>query len=198
MRYWNAMRQPMGLFLIFAALGLSAFGAPFAVRLVSSLPSPQMVGTPIGLSPRLENVVKGTIVVRYEFSINGGPFHIVRDFSQQRDFAWAPALYEHAAAIRVTVRNDETKETAQAETPFQIVPRAKGSEPAVAATSHPLIALFSAPPCPEGSRFSVAFHADGEELINRTPAKTCRGSITNNVLVAGMRAGTEYKFRAEI
>ena len=197
MRYWNAMRHPLGLFLVFAALSYSAEGAPFAVRLVTTLPSPQPVGTPIGLSPRLENVAKGTINVRYEVSVNSGPFHMVRDFSQLRDFGWAPALYEHAAAIRVTVRNNETKETAQAEMPFQIVSRAKGA-PTVGATSHPLIALFSAPPCPEGGTFRVAFHPEGEETISRTPAEACRGSISNNVLVAGMRADTEYKLRAEV
>ena len=117
----------MRLFLVLAALGYSAAGGSLAVRLVTTLPSPQPVGTPIGLSPRLETVAKGTINVRYEFSVNGGPFHIVRDFTQLRDFAWAPALYEHSAAIRVTVRNNDTKETAQAETPFQIVPRVKGA-----------------------------------------------------------------------
>jgi hypothetical protein len=191
------MRHPLRLLLVFVALSYTAAGAPFAVRLVTTLPSPQPVGTPIGLSPRLENVAKGTINVRYEISVNGGPFHIVRDFSQLRDFGWAPALYEHAAAIRVTARNNDTKETAQAEMPFQIVPRAKGA-PTVAATSHPLIALFSAPPCPEGGTFRVAFHPGGEETIARTPAQACRGSISNNVLVAGMRADTEYKLRAEV
>ncbi len=192
------MRQRVGLLLVFATLGYSAVGAPFAVRLVTTLSSPQPVGTAIGLSPRLENVAKGTINIRYELSVNGGPFHIVRDFSQLRDFAWAPALYEHAAAIRVTVRNNETKETAQVETPFQIVPRVTGATAMVAATSHPLIALFSAPPCPEGSQFRVVFHPDGEEVVSRTPEQACRGSITNNVLVAGMRADTEYKLRAEV
>ena len=188
----------MRLFLVLAALGYSAAGASFGVRLVTTLPSPQPVGTPIGLSPRLENVAKGTIVVRYELSVNGGPFHIVRDFTQLRDFAWAPDLYEHSAAIRVTARNNETKETAQAETPFQIVQRVKGAASTVVATSHPLIALFSAPPCPEGSEFRVVFHADGEEIISRTPAQACRGSITNNVLVAGMRAATDYKLCPEV
>jgi hypothetical protein len=198
MRYWNAMRLPVGLLLLaYAALGYSAAGAALAVRLVTTIPSPQPVGTPIGLSPRLENVAKGTINVRYELSVNGGPFHTVRDFSQRRDFAWAPPLYEHNAIIRTTVRNNETKETAAADTPFQIVPRVKGS-PVVTATSHPLIALFSAPPCPEGSQFRVSFHAEGEDTIVKTPAQTCRGSISSNVLVAGMRADTEYKLRQEL
>lgn len=191
------MRQQLGILLAFAALTCSAAGAPLAVQLFSTLPSPQPVGTPIGLTPRLENVAKGMLNFRYEVSAAGAPFHIVRDFSQESDFAWAPALYEHAATIRITVRNNVTKETASAELPFQIVPRAK-SVATVVPTSHPLIALFSAPPCPEGSQFRVAFHADGEEHASRTPDEACRGSITNNVLVAGMRAETEYQLREEV
>lgn len=191
------MRQQLGIFIVFAALTGSVSGASLAVQLVSTLPSPQPVGTPIGLSPRLQNVAKGTLNFRYEVSVNGGPFHIVRDFSQTRELAWAPALYEHGATIRVTVRNNETKESAQTELPFQIVPRAKGAS-AVVPTSHPLVALFSAPPCPEGSQFRVAFHPDGEEAISRTPSQACRGSISNNVLVAGMRAETGYLLREEV
>jgi arylsulfate sulfotransferase len=200
MRYWNAMRQPIGFLLVLAAFDCGAAGAPFAVRLVTTLSSPQPVGTPVGLAPRLENVAKGMIVVRYEFSFNGGPFHIVRDFSQRRDFAWAPPLYEHSETIRVTVRNNETKETAAVETPFQIAPRVKGATPMVVATAHPLIALFSSPPCAEGSEFRVAFRPalDSDAKEDRTPAQACRGSISNNVLVAGMRADTEYRLRQEV
>ena len=53
------MRQPVELLLVFAALGYSAAGAALAVRLVTTIASPQPVGTPIGLTPRLENVAKG-------------------------------------------------------------------------------------------------------------------------------------------
>jgi hypothetical protein len=82
--------------------------------------------------------------------------------------------------------------------PYRIVPRAKGTAPVVAATAHPLVALFSAPPCAEGSQFRVAFQAAGEEPVNRTPAQPCRGSISNNVWVAGMRANAEYRMRSEL
>jgi len=48
------------------------------------------VGTPIGLMPQLENPGTGMLVYRYSVSVNGGPFRVVRDFSQQPLFAWAP------------------------------------------------------------------------------------------------------------
>jgi arylsulfate sulfotransferase len=161
------------------------------------MPSPQPVGVSIGLTPRVENVSRAMYVFRYSASVNGGPFRIVRDFSQQREFTWAPELYEHGATIRVTARNNENKETAEDEMRFQIVSRIKGKAPAITPSAHPLIALFSAPPCPEGSNFRVAFRAEGEEAVTRTSAQACRGSISNNIWVAGMRADTEYRMRPE-
>jgi hypothetical protein len=130
--------------------------------------------------------------------VNGGPFHIVHDFSQQSSFAWAPELFEQTAKIRVIIRNNTTKATGQAELPFQFVSRVKGKEQVVTPTAHPLVALFSAPPCPSGSQFRVAFHADGDEEISRTPSEPCRSSSSNNVYVAGMRADTQYRLRSEV
>lgn len=136
-------------------------------------------------------------VFRYSVSIDGGPFRIVRDFSQQPDFTWTPELHEHATTIRVTARNNKSKETAQDDMRFQIVSRIKGQASVVTPSANPLIALFSAPPCPEGSSFRVAFRAEGEDAVSRTSAESCRGSISNNIWVAGMRAETAYQLRPE-
>jgi hypothetical protein len=176
----------------------SGAAAPLAIHLHSTLPSPQPVGTTIGFSPRIENSSKGMHVFRYSVSVNSGPFHVVRDFSQNRDFAWTPELYEHAAAIRVTARNNETKETADDTARFEIASRIKGKTAVVTYTAHPLVALFSAPPCAEGSQFRIAFQVEGEEPVTRTPAQPCRESISNNVWVAGMRANSEYRMRSEL
>ena len=40
-------------------------------------------------------------------------------------------------------------------------------------TANPLVALFSAPPCPEGSQFRVAFRREGDEEVMRTPSLRC-------------------------
>ena len=106
------------------------------------------MGTPIGFTalPALESMSRDTFVYQYSVSVNGGPFHVVRDFSQKDSFAWAPALFEQSAKVRVVMRNNATKATGQAELPFQIVSRIKGTAPAVSPTPHPLVALFSARP----------------------------------------------------
>src|SRR3954452_20640557 len=120
MTYLFSMQRLNILLILFAGLGYSATEPPLNVHLLSTLPSPQPVGTPIGLTPETENVGPGMHVVRYFVSVNGGPFHVIRDFSQQPIFAWAPELFEHTAIIRVDVRNNETKATARDELSFRI------------------------------------------------------------------------------
>jgi len=176
----------------------SGASATMSVRLLSSLPSPQPVGTVIGLVPRLENAGPGMLVFRYSVSTASGPLHIIRDFSQQRDFAWRPALYEHDATVRLTVRNNGTKETAEADLAFLTVSRIKGSAPVMTATANPLIALFSAPSCPAANRFRVALQRQGDEETSHTPFEPCRGSVSSNAYVAGMRADSDYRMRAEV
>src|SRR5690348_3793064 len=98
------MARAPGIVVAFA-LVLPAAAASMRVHLLTSLPSPQAVGTPIGLAARVDDPAKGMLVFRYSVALAGGPSHVVRDFSQQRDFVWRPALYEHEATVRVDVRN---------------------------------------------------------------------------------------------
>jgi len=184
-----------------AAVSICAAETPFTVKLQSGLPSPQPVGTPIGLTALPSAVglaARDNFVFQYSVSVNGGPFRIVHDYSQQFAFAWTPDLFEQSVTIRVKVRDDDAKTSAQAEMPFQFVSRIKRNAAVVTPTAHPLVALFSAPACAQGSQFRVAFHAEGDEAISRTPAQPCRGSISSNAYVAGMRPDTEYKIRSEV
>jgi arylsulfate sulfotransferase len=177
--------------------GAAVYAAPaLSVRLVSNVPSPQPVGTVVGLIPRLENAGPAKYAYKYSVSTNGGPFRVLRDFSQQPDFAWAPELYAQEAKIRVTVRKNGT-ETMDAELPFRITPRVKDSNAIVTPTSHPLVALFSAPSCPDGAHFRVAFRRRGDEAMSRTPSEPCRAG-GNSAYVAGMRPDSDYQMRAEI
>lgn len=197
MPYYRAMRDILGRLLVFATFAGSAIAAPLAVHLHATLSSPQPVGVSIGLTPRVDNAV-GLHSYRYSVSVNGGPFRVVRDFSQDKEFVWSPALYEHDAAIHLIARNNKTKELAEDEMRFRIVPRAAAKGPVVTPTAHPLVALFSAPPCPEGSQFRVAFQVAGEQTMTRTPDQPCGGTISSNVYVAGMRSATEYRLRSEV
>lgn len=182
--------------LILAALGCT--GTPFSVRLLASAPSPQAAGVKVGLQPFVESPPPGVAVYRYSVSVNGGAFRIIRDYSQDPAFVWSPALYEHDATVRLTVRINETKDIATGDLPYRITSRLHGATPQITPSANPLIALFSAPACPEGSKFQVALRREGDEAISRTPARPCRPSLTNNVYVAGMRPDTEYRMRSEV
>jgi arylsulfate sulfotransferase len=189
------MCRYIGLLLLSA---ISCTAAPFSVRLLANAASPQPVGVRVGLQPSVDSAPKGMAVYRYSVSVNSGPFRIIRDYSQEPTFVWSPELYEHNATVRVSVRINETKDVATGDLPFRIVPRLKGMAPQIAPTAHPLIALFSAPPCRESSKFQVAYRREGDNTISRTPAQPCRPALTSNVYVAGMTADADYRMRPEV
>ena len=184
--------------LYLSLLCLTAAAAePMTIQLLPSLPSPQPVGTLIGLWPRVENTKKGTHAFRYSISVNGEKFRVVRDFSQEPSFVWSPILYEHQARIRVTVKNNDTNETGETDLPFQIVSRVH-SPAMVSRLTHPLVALFSHAPCPKGSQIRVAFRPEAGGETSRTPLESCRGDVSSNLYVAGMRPDSTYQLRSEI
>lgn len=189
------------LLILTLALGLAGFASteePLSVTLVPNLPSPQPVGTIITLLPRLKNSTHATHVAQYSVSVDGGAFHMIRDFSQDMMFTWSPELYEHEARMRVVVRDNDTMKTATAELPFRIISRIKDGRPVVTPTAHPLVALLSAPPCPAGSQFRGEFRRVGDSFSSHTSAEPCRAGRSNNVYIAGMRADTDYQLRPEV
>ena len=189
------MHRLLGL-LVLAGLGCAA--SPFSVRLLASACSSQPIGVRVGLQPFEDSAPGGMAVYRYSISANAGPFRIIRDYSQDPAFVWSPELYEHDATVRVSVRINETKDIATGDLSYRIVARVKGSAPQITPSANPLVALFSAPACPEGSKFQVALRREGDEATSRTPAQPCRPSLTNNVYVAGMRPDTDYRMRSEV
>lgn len=195
-------RIPWLLCSIVAAVSGCWAAAP-TVQIFAEHSSPQPVGTVIGINALAKDEgepQKYLPLMRYRFSAAGedGTFHIVRDFGRSSDFAWMPALYEHEARVKVTVRNTKTKETAEAELPFRITPRATGETPVAVHTSHPLVALFSFPACSDGSQFRVVFQRQGDTISRSTGLSPCRASKTSNTYVAGMRADSDYTLHAEV
>ncbi len=193
------------MFVLGAAIaGLPVCWSAPSVRIVSSLASPQPAGTVIGLVAVAKDEgdplkLMSKLRFRFSVSVDGAPFRILRDFSPQANFAWRPDLFEHEARVKVTLKNIATKITADGELPFRIAPRAKGQQPVVTPTANPLVALFSALPCPQGSRFRVAFRREGDSgEWFRTGIEPCSGVRTSNIYVAGMLADSNYEMHAEV
>src|ERR1051326_8556043 len=114
------MRCKMPLICYFlAAVSVSWAVAP-TVQILTDRPSPQAVGTVIGISAIGKDEgepEKYLPLLQYRFSVADQPntFHILRDFSRQSEFAWRPELYEHEARLKVTVLNTKTKQTSDTE-----------------------------------------------------------------------------------
>src|SRR5689334_876580 len=133
--------------LVVAGCLSNAWSKP-SVRLRTALPSPQPVGTVIGLTavPKEDGDPMKTfqkLRFRFSVSVDGSPFRIVQDFGVRFSIAWRPELYEHEARLKVAVLNVESKESGEAEMPFRIASRAAGATPLATPTASPLVALFS-------------------------------------------------------
>ena len=196
------MRREIMMLSCFIAATVVSSAAP-SIQIFTDRPSPQPLGTVIGISAMAKDEGepdKYRPLMRYRFSVaeQADKFRIVRDFGRDSEFAWRPELYEHDARVKVTVLNTKTKQMSEQEIPFRIVARAEGRNPVAVHTSHPLVALFSFPACPDGSQFRVAFARQGETMTQRTSLAPCHASHTSNLYVAGMRPDSGYTLRAEI
>src|SRR5262249_30147258 len=136
--------------------------------------------------------------IRYRFRVRpaGGTFSLIRDFSPSGTLLWTPADTEGMYEMEVTARNNSTASTAANSNTVALVPVAAGA-PVVNATSHPLVALYSAPPCAAGSTIRVRFKLVADVNWQSTNLKPC-GPGTMNFYVGGMRAGSTYQMRQDV
>lgn len=159
-----------------------AEASDFTVQLTSDLPSGQPVSTLINWSVTVEP--PGNYDYRLSYARYGEPLRLMYDFQEDSVFEWS-LLEDGAYAVVVTVRNRDTGETAQATRAFFYAPRT-GSQPLVSASGHPLVALYSAPPCAAGNSMRVVFWRQGNSQVTATDKKACDGVHSMNFYIAGM------------
>lgn len=188
--YWSRLAIPAFLVLFVS----SGADAQSGVVLWASEESPAPVGTLL----TFEAIPPGSGGdYRYRFSIRnpGEDFHVVRDFSKLRTLNWA-ALDEGEYIIAVTVRDEASGESEVVSGAFELRSRLSSAEPAVSHTHHPLVVLYSAPPCPAGSEVRVEFKPKQTEgRATLTPPRPCREGASVNFWLAGLRAGASYTAR---
>ncbi len=116
---------------------------------------------------------------------------IVVDYGPKSSFTWSQIDREGVYQVEVLVSNKDTGESASATAFFEFDPLVSGSSAAVTPTSHPLVFVYSAPPCPQGQGMRVQFQsADG--VTQSTPYKSCDSQNTMNFYIAGVRASSQY------
>ncbi len=169
--------------------------ASLSLTLLPSVSSPQFLGTSIDWTATVHSPFPGhTYDYQYAVIFNN-QYQIVKDFNPSNSFTWVPHTVEGTYRISVTVR-DITQQPYITYPPavvsYVILPwvTAPGGS-AVHPTSHPLVALFSGPPCASGHTLLVRFHPVNSNVSSTTNAVPCSSSSAN-FYVAGMAASTQY------
>ena len=183
-------------FLVTAIVLLGTNAWAVTVKLGSSPASPAPVGTMIHFTA---TATDATDAVTYRFRVRefGRGFHLVKDFGIDNTLDWTASAHEGSYEVEVTARVASSGETSTAAQSFEMQSRIAGDQPVINPTGHPLVFLYSAPPCPEGQRMRVQFlGADGSQQV--TPAKACETGLSMNFYIAGLKPTQQYKVRHSI
>ncbi len=163
-----ALRENQGILrkLALAVLAFVVMVGPAsearAVTLTPSVASPQKLGTPITWTATIQHPQAGH-TYGYQFSVTfNGQTQILSDFGPANTFTWTPFTVEGTYQFSVVARDSTTLPAAiladvsvsYTLLPWVSTPLAAG---VVNPTAHPLVALFSGPPCAAGHQMLVRF-----------------------------------------
>ncbi len=185
-------RRPVRIGTVLLALAAGAFAARLdAAMLVSVLATPSgpvPVGTMITFRPE---VFGGSEHAWYRFRVReiDGAFRTIRDYGPSKTLDWT-SLDEGFYEMEISVQNRDTLEIEAGALAVRLTTRVTGSESIVSPTSHPLVFLFSAPPCDKGTARVQYESADG--IVRNTPKKPCSPGRSLNFHLAGLAPATEY------
>lgn len=192
-RYRRMAVMVLGM-LVGTLLGSGVSGsvaAPSAAGVVlqPSLPSGQPVGSVIRWTATAPDA--GPHVYQFSLGQAQGRLLVVRDFSPASFFSWTP-IEEGDYEVKVRIKAGfGTVAVTEATVPFSVHSRIVEGQAVVTPTGHPLVALYSAPPCQSGGS-RVEFRADTAWPWQATSWKPCNRERSTNFFVAGMRADTTY------
>jgi arylsulfate sulfotransferase len=180
------------LLVVGAALaGSHAAGAQLSVTLTTSFPSPQPVGQSLILTATVTNDTNPAL--RYRFMVQppgAASFNMLVDYGQSNAVQWS-SLQEGAYQIQIQVVDPATGEAGEAVIPFQFSSRITGSTPVVSASSHPLVAIYSAPPCAAGN-IQVLYRPTNGTSFLYSNILPCQPGLSENFYIAGMHAQVSY------
>ncbi len=104
---------------------------------------------------------------------------------------WAATETEGIYEIEVSAKRLDTGEAATTSELYQIISRVSGGLAVVNPTQHPLVFLFSAPPCPASSRMRVEYQGYPGPP-QETPWKNCSATGSMNFYLAGLLPQSTY------
>ena len=174
--------------------------ASMSITLQPNRPSPQPVGSSITWTATVSDTEAGPHEYRYSTFLIGTAPQIRRAFSSNSNWTWTPSEFEGWFEVTVAVRNTSTGATNSVNASYQLTSRLVNGYASVNPTNHPLVALFSAPPCLVPNSMRVRFRRPGGSASQTTsllPCRVVRGSSLPNVksmnfYVAGMYPNSTY------
>ena len=162
-----------------------------SVDLQPSIPSPAPLGTMATWTATVSDAPPGTLIYRFRVANPGEDFHMVLDYGPKSSMQWTLHDHEGTYQVEVSVFNLDTHDTAVAYQSFDMAPIATGTDAVITPTDHPLVFLYSAPPCEEGGTMRVVF-SGSDNVSTATPQQNCQPGVTMNFYLAGLRAGETY------
>jgi arylsulfate sulfotransferase len=175
-------------------LGLCAVlpaAAGISVSLRPSVASPSFLGTPVTWTASASEAGAGTVWYRFRARRTGRHFHVIQDYGPVNTLDWTAISHEGTFEIEASVRNRDSGETAVSVVSYEMLSLVRGDQPVITATAHPLIFIYSAPPCAPGSRMLVEFALG--DTVQRTPYQPCADGLSMNFYLAGMRGESVYQ-----
>jgi hypothetical protein len=174
-------------------------GNAVTITLTPSVDNPQFLGTSVVWYATVQG--QPGHVYDYRFAVSfQDQVQIVRDFQLDNSFTWVPWTVEGTYQVIVTVRDiTQVPYTVYAPVSVQYVILPWVTAPggsALHTTSHPLVALFSGPPCQSGHSLLVRFQQAGSLVSSTTNSVGCSQNSAN-FLVAGMLPSRLYMMHWE-
>jgi arylsulfate sulfotransferase len=162
-----------------------------SVALTPSPASPSPAGAVITWTASTTRTSGENLWYRFRVRTLDGDFRVVRDYGPDTSLTWATTR-EGTYEMEVSVRDRATGGTAVTSALYQVSSPVSGDQPVVAATSNPLLFLYSAPPCQSGYRLRVNYQSAGGPL-QQTPFQDCVAGSSLNFYIAGLLAQTAYQ-----
>ena len=182
---------PVLTMLVTAGWVSQGAAAGMSVTLTPSLPGPVTVGTVVRWTASVSGVADDTVWYRFRAGRLGQAYKLIRDYSPLTALDWTAADHEGWFEIEVSAQDTATGQIVMSSATYEIVSRVVGNQSVVNPTSHPLVFLFSSPPCATGSRMQVQFVAPNG-TSTRTPFAACDSQSSMNFYLAGLYAESQY------
>src|SRR4051812_41966304 len=139
--------------------------------------------------------VGATPIYQFSAAPHGGAFHVVRDFSPSKAFAWTP-MVEGNFDIRVNVKDGyQASEITSAVVIDDVASRVIGSQAVVTPTPNPLVALYSVPSSSADAVFVQFARAGDNPSWRNTDTRDVVPGKSTNFFMAGMLPNTTYQMR---